>query len=115
MKLVIDPMPTLRNEATDKINARYLNLIRADLVKRTVHQRKAEQARAALAGNVEPTFAAEADLRGLKVEEFSNLVLNKAKADDGYNEIELMRQRALLAVEAAATPAEIEAILANKP
>lgn len=115
MKLVIDPMPALRNEATDKINARYLNLIRADLAKRTVHQRKAEQARAVLTGDVASTFAAEAELRGLKVEDFANLVLSKAKAGDGYNEVELMRQRALLAVETATTPAEIEAILANKP
>ena len=114
MRLNLDPMPALRKAAVDKINEHYLGRLGGGLPWTTAHRRKAEHARAALAGDIAPTFVAEAELRGMTVGDFAHLVLAKAAKDDGWDAAELERQRALLAVDAAQTPAEIDAILANK-
>lgn len=109
MKLIIDPMPALRAKAVDEINMHFARRFAG--MKHTVHLRKAEQARQALTGDVAPTFAAEAGLRGLSVADFAHLVLAKEAEGDGWDAAELERQRALLAVEAAQTPGEIDGIV----
>lgn len=111
MRLTLDPMPALRKAAAEKINDHYLGRLGGGLPWTTAHRRKADQARAALTGDIAPTFAAEAELRGMTVEDFAQLVLRKAAKDDGWDATELERQRALLAVEAAQTPGEIDGIV----
>lgn len=112
--IALNPMVEKRERAVAQINAHFSHQYLSGAFCRQSHLVKAEQARAALDGDVAPTFAAEAELRGMTVEEFANLVLRKASEDDGWDAAELERQRALLAVDAAQTPAEIDAILANK-
>lgn len=109
MKLILDPMPALRAKAVDEINMHFARRFAG--MKHTVHLRKAEQARQALTGTIAPAFAAEADLRGMSIADFAHLVLAKAAEDDGWDATELERQRALLAVEAAQTPGEIDDIV----
>jgi len=111
MKLTIDPMPGLRVIATTQLNEHYARQQPAN-PRALAHRRKAEHAAAVLAG-AEPraTFVAEATLRGLSVQDFARLVTSKATADDDLDASELERQRRLLAVEAASSPAEITAIL----
>lgn len=111
MRLTLDPMPALRKAAAEKINDHYLGRLGGGLPWTTAHRRKAEQARQALTGTIAPAFAAEALLRDLSVEDFAHLVLAKAAEDDGWDATELERQRALLAVEAAQTPDQINDIV----
>lgn len=112
MKTVnLNPLPRMRDRAVSQINSRYSHLYLTDAHRRLAHTKKAEQARDALSGDIAPTFAAEADLRGMSIADFAHLVLAKAAADDGWDHVELERQRALLAIDAAQTPAEIDDIV----
>lgn len=109
--IVLNPMIEKRGQAVDHINTRFSHDYLSGAYRRQAHQRKAAQARAAMTGDVAPVFSTEATLRGLSVSDFADLVLSKAAADESLDAFELERQRKLLAVEAAATPAEIDAIL----
>lgn len=79
-----------------------------------IHTRKHEIATSVKAGEPAPdAFAQEATLRELTVEQLADLVLSKPSPIDVSDERELNRQRLLLAVAAARTPADIDAALAG--
>ncbi|MGB6080201.1 MAG: hypothetical protein WBF99_12155 [Xanthobacteraceae bacterium] len=112
LKLNLDPMPDCRADAVKQINAYFANHMSLHAQRSLAHRRKADQAAAVLAGAAPAEgFAAEAALRGLAVRNFATLVSSKAGAADDLDAIELRRQRALLAIDAATTPAAIETVL----
>jgi hypothetical protein len=110
MRINVDPMPALRLSAAEQVNGHYLPRLGSALVIHSVHERKAAQADGA---NASDAFKAEAKLRGMSVKEFSDLVRDKARAENMLDAIELSRQQKPLTLDAAQTPAEIAAILAS--
>lgn len=112
MKLQIDPMPALRASATERLNAHYANRVVVSAQRALAHRRKAEQAAAVVGGKSAPAaFASEAELRGMNVTDFAALVLSKSADSDALDALELERQRRLLAIEAAATPAGLDDVM----
>lgn len=106
--LFLDPMPSLREKATVRINSYFASLIdpRESIwrIKRTVAYVVQN------GGTVPDEFAAEADLRGLSALELADLILSKEDPAPGR---ELARQRALFAVENAESQPELDAILSS--
>lgn len=110
MKLITDPMPTLRQAATRQVNEAYARTAALDLHRAQAHARKREIAAAVAAGGAAPAeFAEEAALRGVSAADLAATILAKPFAGDA---LELRRQRLLLAIEAAATPGALKAVLA---
>lgn len=113
MKLTLDPMPARRAGAAGKVNEFFANRYPIVAQRALAHRRKAEQAAGVLAGGKATAgFAAEASMRGMTIADFASLVASKAGAD-ALDDMELRRQTALLAIDAAQTPAELDAILAG--
>lgn len=98
MKLCIDPMPTLRQARKDKVNAAFNSLAGS-------HIAQAHAQKRLWATTQDERLRPEADLRGITVAELSALILAKP---DTFAERELERQRIMLAIDAAKTPAELE-------
>lgn len=112
IKIVMDPMPKRRAEAKDEINSHFNGIAAGNAHRFKAHIRKWEVAALVLdQGATIPDghpFAQEAALRGLSVTDFAKLIASKPHAIDAN---ELHRQKTLIAVEAAATPADIDRIL----
>lgn len=76
--------------------------------------RKREVARAVKAGDwAGGSLAEEAKLRGMTAQTLADLILSKPDPAAIVDARELRRQTALLAIDAAKTPAELDAIIAN--
>lgn len=112
VKLCADPMPNARIVASAKINAHFSRLAEDTAAIDRVHARKRKIAVAVKAGHNAPeTFMAEAKLRGLSADAFADLILNKPRVTAEGDARELERQRLLLEIEAAKSPASIDTIL----
>lgn len=104
MKLTLDPMPALRFTAAGKVNTHFDGLARPH--RDAAHAMKRATAKA---GAPYPEwFAQEAALRKITPQALADIVLSKP---DVVAERELHRQRAMLALDEAKTPAEISALL----
>lgn len=103
-------MPKRAAAAVEQINAHFA--VAANPLDE-IHARKREIAIAVKAGTSPPdAFAQEAGLRGVTVEQLADLVLSKPCPVTAADERELNRQKLLLAVAAAKTPAAIDSVLA---
>lgn len=106
-------MPNRIADATAQINSHFANIAAAESHRDLAHRHKRETAAQVMSGvslsNDHP-FAQEASLRGLPPEEMARDVLGKP---DNFAARELKRQHLLLAVAAAKTPADIDAVLAG--
>jgi len=113
MRVDIDPMPALRADAIERVNARFsVETARAQF-KEGVYARKRVIAQSILGGNRLPDdhpFVAEGALRGLSQDEFASVVVGKPDASVESDARELCRQRMLMAISAARSPAEIDEI-----
>lgn len=104
MKIALDPMPALRLAAAAKVNLHFNALAQSH--RDAAHAMKRA---AAEAGAPFPNwFSAEADLRDVTPEAFATLILSKP---DALGARELERQRVLLTLDAAATPADLTRIV----
>lgn len=116
MRVEIDPMPALRADAIERVNARFsIETARAQF-KEGVYARKRAIAQSILDGNRLPDdhpFVAEGALRGLSQEEFAILIADKPDASAESDAREMCRQRLLMAISAAKSPAEIDEIFAD--
>lgn len=113
MKLTLNPMPPLRKAAEDQINQYFSNVAAATLHRDLAHAAKRQLAAAILAGaNPTPEFVEEAGLRGVEPLELANTIASKTDLSAAR---ELSRQKMLLSVEAATTPAELQEILKAAP
>lgn len=103
MKIVLSPMPALRVSAVARINAHFNSMAQPH-----VDAAHAAKRKAASAGVPYPDwFAQEAALRGITADALADLVTSKP---DNVAARELERQRTLAKVDAAKTPAELDAI-----
>lgn len=113
MRFDLDPLAPVRAGAVSDVNAAFNAAALADLHRNQAHAWKRETAAAVAAGDeldADHPFAGEAALRGLSLAEFAELILAKPVETDT---LELARQRHLLAIETAATPDEVMAIVAQ--
>lgn len=113
LKLTGDPMRNVRSVATARINEYFNRLSIARHQRSQAHAQKREIATIIAVGGElaeDHPFAAEAALRDLTLLEFARLVLSKPIETDT---LELARQRHLLAIDAAVTPDEVDAIVAQ--
>jgi hypothetical protein len=108
MKLVLDPMPALRDLTTHRVNAHFNDIATGNLHRDQAHALKRDQAAQVAAGGAAPAeFAAEADLRGLTAQALATLVLSKGNS---AAQRELDRQKILAKIAAAVTPAELDVL-----
>lgn len=113
MKLKADVMPAARADAERRLNEHFNRLASAELHRDQAHRQKRETAADVLSGEPLPEahpFAQEAVLRGLTVQAFATDIANRP---DNVQIREIVRQRLMLRIAAASTPAEIDGILAN--
>ncbi|MGL5166623.1 MAG: hypothetical protein ACRC9K_12120 [Afipia sp.] len=109
MKISMDPMAKLRAAAAERTNSHINAMAVSDAHRDMAHRRKREIARDICDGKAgNEAFSAEAQLRGVPVLDFARSIKDRP---DIIDERELHRQRTLLAIDAAATPADIERIL----
>lgn len=113
MKIVTDPMPAYRAGAVAEVNARFVQQAANVAMQESVWRRKREIAEAVQAGGDVALLAPEAALRGLSVAQLVTLILSKPDPATLSDARELRRQTALLAIDAAKSPAELDAILAG--
>jgi hypothetical protein len=110
MKLVLNPMPALRTQAKRYANESANRLAGVEQHRDQAHMRKREVARWAVDGqSVPPEFEEEAALRGMTTLAFAQDILARAASE--IDARELRRQKLHMAIEAAATPAEIDVIM----
>ncbi len=100
MRLVLDPMPAARQARKDAVNKAFDTAAQS-------HVAQAHAVKRAWAATQDARLQPEADLRGVTVAELSALILSKP---DTFAERELQRQRIMMAIEAARTPAELDAL-----
>lgn len=100
MKLTIDPMPALRAARKVQVNAAFDQMAQA-------HVSQAHAQKRLLAATQDERLKPEADMRGITVAELSAIIL--AKPDD-FAERELHRQKIMMAIEGAKTPAELDSL-----
>lgn len=98
MKISIDPMPALRAARKEKVNAAFNMSAQS-------HVAQAHAQKRVWAMTNDPALQPEADLRGITVAELSAIILAKP---DAFADRELQRQRIMLAIDAARTPAELD-------
>lgn len=113
MKLSIDPMPAYRDGATVKVNAHFTNLASLVAMREAAWTRKRQIAEVVKGGANGDALAQEAALRGMTTGALADLILSKPDPSMLADARELQRQTALLAIDAAKTPAELDAILAG--
>lgn len=107
MRISLDPMTILRTNAETRIEGHFAGL--ANGHKDVAHRMKREAAERIIEGGKVPSwFADEAALSGYSVETLAHVIIAKP---DELVERELLRRRALLAVRAAVTPAEISQVV----
>lgn len=102
-----DPMPAIRKAAMATVDGAFNHLALENLHRDHAHASKRV---VAAAGTVTPELAAEAEARGISPDDLATLILSKP---DNQASRELARQKVMLSIERAATPAEIDGILAN--
>lgn len=100
--------------ARDQINAHFANMSAQSAALDTIHIRKREIAAQVKAGTPAPdSFTQEAALRDISADDLAELILSKDDPIAMSDERELERQKMLLAVEAATTPAAIDEVLVS--
>lgn len=106
-------MPAARFAMVDRINAHFTNLAAVGLQREQAWRRKREVATQVAAGG-EGTFAfaQDAERAGMTAPEFAELILAKRDPVQIADDRENARQTALHAVDAATSPAELQAISA---
>lgn len=113
MKLIADVMPMVRSAAEFRLNEHFNRIASHEIHRDQAHRQKREVAGRVLAGEVLPDdhpFAAEAALRSMSVQDFAAAVAAKP---DNVQAREIARQRLMLRIADANTPADIDAVLAN--
>jgi hypothetical protein len=108
-----DPMPMLRIAAIARVNEHFNRRAHELAHIDHAHARKRAVAAAVMAGQAivdDHPFLQEAAMRGINKTDFAQIVANKP---DAIAHRELARQRAIHAIEAAATPAELDAIVSR--
>lgn len=109
MKIRIDPMPAAKAAAVEQVNGQAS--ASANWHRDLAHVHKRAIAALVLAGGVAPAeFLAEAVLRGISAPQLAELIASKP---DSLAVRELARQRLLLQIDRAASPAEIATILSG--
>jgi hypothetical protein len=99
-----DPMPVLRQAKKDRVNAAF-----NDVAARSAHVEQAHAQKREWASARDPRLRAEADLRGMTLDEFAALILTKP---DELAEREARRVAIMVKIDKATTPAELEVISA---
>jgi hypothetical protein len=113
-KISLDPMPAARAAMVERINAHFAHLGMVEGHREQAWRRKREVAAAVAAGGDGTfAFAQDADRAGMTIFEFAELILAKQDPAEIADERENARQAALHAVEAATSPAELQAICAS--
>jgi Uri superfamily endonuclease len=110
MRLSIDPMPMMRLQAIARVNEHFNRRFHERAHIDHAHGRKRQIAVALMAGETidpEHPFAKEAEMRGVNVSDFAQVIANKPC---NISARELHRQQAIAAIEAAVTPAELDEI-----
>jgi hypothetical protein len=112
-KINLDPMPAARSAAVDRINAHFAYLNSVETHREQAWRRKREIAiEVAAGGDGTFAFAQDAERAGMSVAEFAKLILAKQDPAEIADAREDARQAALHAVDAATSPAELQAISA---
>jgi len=112
MRVALDPFPDRKTAAVAAVNQYFAGVAAAAAMQEAAWTRKRDIARRASSDRTQ-NFESEATLRGLSSDEFAALVLSKPDPAQLAGARELRRQTALLAIDAAKTPAELDAIIAN--
>lgn len=112
-KISLDPMPAARAAMVERINAHFAHMSMVEGHREQAWCRKREVATAVAAGG-EGTFAfaQDAERAGMTISEFADFILAKQDPAEIADAREDARQAALHAVEAATSPAELQAISA---
>lgn len=112
-KINLDPMPAARSAMVERINAHFSHLSFVEGHREQAWRRKRDVATAVSAG-MEGTFAFAQDAQraGMTVAEFADLILAKRDPAEITDDRENARQAALHAVDAATSPADLQAISA---
>lgn len=106
-----DPMPAIRKAAMDTVNGLFNHLAHEHLHRDHAHASKRSIAGLVVAGGAPtPEFMAEATARGGTPTDLALLILSKP---DKHASRELSRQKIMLKIEQAVTPAEVDGIIAN--
>ena len=101
---ILDPMPLLRQAKKDRVNAGFNDVAASAAHVEQAHAQKREWASAR-----DPRLQAEADLRGMTLDELAALILTKP---DELAAREALRIAIMVKIDKATTPAELEAITA---
>jgi hypothetical protein len=99
-----DPMPVLREAKKDRVNAAF-----NDWAASTAHVDHAHAQKREWASARDPRLQAEADLRGMSLDDLAALILSKP---DELAAREAQRVAIMVKIDQATTPAELEAITA---
>lgn len=112
-KINLDPMPAARSAMVERINAHFAHLSIVEGHREQAWRRKREVAVAVSAGG-EGTFSFTQDAQraGMAVPDFAVSILAKRDPVEFADDRENARQAALHAVDAATSPAELQAISA---
>ncbi len=114
MRVSLDPFPDRKTAAIAQVNAHFASVAASVAMQESAWTRKREIARAVRAGDwAGMAIAKEAELRGLTPAQLADLILSKPDPAALADARELRRQTALLAIDAAQTPAELDAIIAG--
>jgi hypothetical protein len=104
VSVIIDPMPALREAKKERVNAAF-----NDWAASTAHLDQAHAQKREWASARDPRLQAEAELRGMTLDELAALILSKP---DNLAAREAKRIAIMVKIDRATTPAELEAITA---
>jgi hypothetical protein len=104
VSVTIDPMPALREAKKERVNAAFNEWAASTAHVDQAHAQKREWAKAR-----DPRLQAEADLRGMTLDDLAALILSKP---DELAAREAKRIAIMVKIDKATTPAELEAITA---
>lgn len=108
MKVIVnDPMAALRQAKKAQVNAGFAALAAGNL-----HVEQAHAQKRLWAATNDERLKPEADLRGVTVRELASLILSKS--DDTAAARELDRQKIMMQIDNAVTPADIESIRSGR-
>lgn len=114
MKVTLDPLPDRKTAAIAAVNQYFAGVAANASMQEAAWVRKREVACAIREGESDGmAIAKEAQLRGLTIEAFADLILSKPDPAQIADARELRRQTALLEIDTAKTPAELDAIIAT--
>jgi hypothetical protein len=114
MRVLLDPFPERKAAAVAAVNAHFVALAASVAMQEAAWKRKREIARGVKAGDwAGMAIAKEAELRGISPAQLADLILSKPDPATLADARELNRQTALLAIDAAKTPSELETILSG--